>query len=311
MYMEKVDVSIIYVNYKTASLIVDSIRSVKEKTQGVSYEVIVVDNDSEDDSEALILAAYPEVCYVRAGMNLGFGKANNLGVGKAKGEYVLFLNPDTLLVNDAITVLCDFLRTHEEAGVCGGNLVDGEYRPTFSLNRVDFSLTQEFLSIFYLRPFLWKARKSSFYNFTEKPLEVRSVIGADLMMRRSLIDKIGAFDPDFFMNGEDIELCYRVIRSGYKVYSVPDARIIHLEGKSSYIKVSRLQLLYEGNYRLFDKIYSFSHARKLYRLIRLKCKLRYLLFRCLGNRDKQTYWKTKGEVNERAWSLFVKDKHFV
>ncbi|WP_455620675.1 glycosyltransferase family 2 protein [Parabacteroides sp.] len=307
----KIDVSIIYVNYKTASLVLDSIHSVKEKTQGVSYEVIVVDNASEDGSEVLVTTQYPEVRYVQAGANLGFGRANNLGVAEAKGEYILFLNPDTLLENDAVSILYDFLREHQEVGACGGNLVDGECRPTFSLNRVDFTLIQEFLSIFYLRPFLWKERKSFFYNFSDKPLEVRSIIGADLMVRRSLIDRIGAFDPDFFMNGEDIELCYRIIRSGHKVYSVPDARIVHLEGKSSYIKVSRLQLLYEGNYRLFSKIYSFAHARKLFHIIQWKCRLRYLLFKCLGNKEKQTYWKTKREVNEMAWSNFIKGRNGV
>ena len=299
-----IDVSIIYVNYKTAALVLDSLRSVRERTRGVAYEVIVVDNDSGDDSERLLREAFPEVRYRQAGANLGFGRANNLGVEMARGEFVFFLNPDTMLQNDAITALVDFLRAHPEAGACGGNLADGEGRPTFSLNRNDFTVAQEFLSIFYLRPPLWKAPQSHFYNFTGKPLRVRSIIGADLMVRKSVLDRIGAFDPAFFMNGEDIELCHRIIRFGYAIYSVPDARITHLEGRAPYVKMSRLLLLYEGNYMLFYKLYSLAAARRLCRVIRMKCRLRYWLFLGLGNKRKQDYWREKGEVNERAWLNF-------
>jgi GT2 family glycosyltransferase len=303
--MKDIKVSVIYVNYKTISLILDSIQSIKEKVQNVSYEIIVVDNSSGDNAEEILSSNYPEVRFIQAGQNLGFGRANNLGVDIAKGEVVLFLNPDTLLENDAISEMYFFLKENQQVGACGGNLVDMDGNPTFSLNRFDFSLFQEFLSIFYLKLIPFTASKSIFYNFESKPLSVRSIIGADLMVRMNLIKKIGAFDSDFFMNGEDIEFCYRILQTGNKIYSIPTAKIIHFEGKSSYIKISRLQLLYEGNYMLFKKLYSFKHAKCLYYLINFKSMFRYLIFKILGNKEKQEYWVTKKKVNISAWGNFM------
>ncbi|MBQ8530348.1 MAG: glycosyltransferase family 2 protein [Parabacteroides sp.] len=299
------NVSVVYVNYKTVSLILNSIESIKKHTNDISYEIIVVDNNSGDNSEKLLTSIYPEVVFIQAEENLGFGKANNLGVDVAKGEMVLFLNPDTLLENDAISEMYLFLKKNQLAGACGGNLVDIEGKPTFSLNRFDFSLFQEFLSIFYLRLIPLKASRSIFYNYESKPLSVRSIIGADLMVRMDLIKKIGAFDPDFFMNGEDIEFCYRILHTGYKIYSLPTAKIVHFEGRSSYIKNSRLQLLYEGNYMLFKKIYSFRHSKCLYYLIHFKSVFRRFIFKVLGNKEKQEYWNTKKNVNVQAWNNFL------
>ncbi len=304
--MKDLNVSIIYVNYKTLSLILDSIESVKEKTLHVSYEIIVVDNNSGDNAGEILSSNYPDVSFIQAGQNLGFGRANNLGVDIAKGEVVLFLNPDTLLENDAISEMYSFIKENQQVGACGGNLVDMDGNPTFSLNRFDFSLFQEFLSIFYLKLIPFTASRSIFYNFESKPLSVRSIIGADLMVRMDLIKKIGAFDSDFFMNGEDIEFCYRILQTGNKIYSIPTAKIIHFEGKSSYIKTSRLQLLYEGNYMLFKKLYSFRQAKYLYYLINLKSDIRYLIFKILRNKRKQEYWNTKKIVNIQAWSNFLK-----
>ena len=303
--MKDINVSIIYVNYKTISLILNSIQSVKEKTRNISYEIIVVDNNSGDNAGNILSSNYPDVSFVQSEQNLGFGRANNLGVDIAKGDVVLFLNPDTLLENDAISEMYFFLKENQQVGACGGNLVDIEGNPTFSLNRFDFSLFQEFLSVFYLKLIPLTASRSTFYNFESYPLSVRSIIGADLMVRMDLIKKVGAFDSDFFMNGEDIEFCYRILQAGYKVYSLPTAKIIHFEGKSSYIKNSRLQLLYEGNYMLFKKLYSFRHAQYLYYLINFKSLFRYLIFKILGNKEKQEYWITKKNVNVQAWSNFL------
>lgn len=113
-------ISIVYVNYKTASLVIDSIKSVKENTTGVDYEIIVVDNASGDYSLDLIRKQYPEVICIQADDNLGFGKANNLALDQAKGDCILFLNPDTLLLNNALFELYSFLRSSDKIGACGG-----------------------------------------------------------------------------------------------------------------------------------------------------------------------------------------------
>lgn len=292
------NVSIIYVNYKTCGLILDSIRTVKEQTKGVTYEIIVVDNHSEDDSERTIREQYPEVIYIASDSNLGFGKANNLGIEAAKGECIFFLNPDTLLINNAISIMYNYLQAHDDVGACGGNLYDEKGIPTTSFCRVFPSYTQEFLSIFYL-PY-----RTGYFNHTDDPQEVASITGADLMVKRNIIDQTKGFDPAFFMNYEETEWCYRIWKKGYKIVSLPDAKITHLEGRASYIKQSRLFYLYEGQYIYFYKKDGIKGARRIFLISQLKNNMRLLLFYVLWNKRKRDYWKMKKETNRQAYEQF-------
>lgn len=296
------DISIIYVNYKTGKLILDSIASVKKLTQGITYEIIVVDNASADGSVEAIKNAYPEVTCIEACENLGFGKANNLGIEQAKGEMLFFLNPDTLLVDNAIRILFEYLKQHPEAGACGGNLVDGNGNPANSFGRRFPSLWEEFLAVMYMKPVCWRHKRSVFYNYTSRPMEVASIVGADLMVPRSVLDKTGYFSADFFMNFEETELCLRIKREGYRVVSVPEAQIIHLEGQSSYINASRVQRYFEGQYVFFRKRYGNTGMKGLYLLLAFKCGLRKWLFTLAGSAKKKEYWRTKGEVNRKVFT---------
>lgn len=302
---EEVEVSVIYVNYKTGGLIVDSIQSVKKLSEDISFEIIVVDNCSGDGSVEQIKKACPEVTLIQAPENLGFGRANNLGIEAAKGEMVLFLNPDTLLVNNAIKILYDYLKEDNGTGACGGNLVDMNLCPVNSFGRRFPSFYEEFVSIFYLKPLLWRNPRSAFYNYTGKPLEVASIVGADLMVKRSVLDKVGYFSPDFFMNFEETELCFRIKKAGYRIMSVPEARIVHLEGQSSYISASRMQRYFEGQYVFFGKRYGTGGMEILYALIAVKCRLRQWQFRVLGSSAKIEYWKVKGETNKRVFNHLI------
>lgn len=295
-------VSIIYVNYKTGELILDSIRSVKEQSRDISFEIIVVDNCSGDGSAERIKEGCPEATLIQAPQNLGFGRANNLGIEAAKGEVVFFLNPDTLLTNNAIKILYDYLKGHKKVGACGGNLVDMNFSPVNSYGRRFPSLWEEFLSIFYLKPLLWHNSRSASYNYTGKPMGVASIVGAGLMVKRSVLDQVGYFSPDFFMNFEETELCLRIKKAGYLVMSVPEARIIHLEGQSSYINASRMQRYFEGQYVFFGKRYGPRGVKLLYALIALKCGLRQWQFRILCSSARREYWKVKGETNRRVFN---------
>ena len=245
------DVSIIYVNYRTSRLLIDSINSVKEKTQGILYEIIIVDNNSGDGSLAKIQEIHPDVITIQSEKNVGFGRANNLGLKKADGKYIFFLNPDTLLRNNAIGELFRFLELNVNVGACGGNLYDEEGNATTSFSRKYPSFLWELLGILYIPSLCFSSRRSLFFNHEGKPIKVASVTGADLMVRRSVLSSIGGFDADFFMNYEETELCLRIHRSGWDIYSVPSAQITHLEGRASYIKQSRLYFLYEGQYIYF------------------------------------------------------------
>ncbi len=302
------DVSIIYVNYKTAALVLDSIRTVKEKTAGVTYEIIVVDNGSADGSVEKIRNAYPDVRLLEAGGNLGFGRANNLGVQVAQGTALFFLNPDTLLVNNAVGILFRYLAGEPEAGACGGNLTDAAGKPVNSFGRFFPSLYEEFLSAFHVERQPWRARRSVHYNYTGRPLPVASVVGADLMIKRSVLDETGLFSPDFFMNFEETELCFRIVRAGYEVASVPEARIIHLEGQSDYADASRVQRYLEGQYVFFGKRYGKKGAERLYRLSAFKCGLRACLAALLGNARKKAYWEMKKETNKQVFQRYTSGK---
>lgn len=299
------DVSIIYVNYKTGQLIADSIRSVKEKTTGISYEIIVVDNHSEDDSLYFIHCLYPEVTCIELPENIGFGRANNCGLAQAKGTTIFFLNPDTLLVNNAVNILYNYLSRSDKTGVCGGNLVDAGLKPVNSFGRSYPSLLEELLSVYYLRRFYFCNFSSVHFNYTGKPMKVASIVGADMMVKRDVLELSGYFDPDFFMNFEETELCYRIRQHGYAVVSVPEAQIIHLEGQSPYINLSRVQRYFDGQYIFFFKRYGRKGPDYLYRLISLKCAFRKMLFTLLHSPQKIDYWQKKGDTNKQAYNSFL------
>lgn len=301
------DISVIYVNYKTSGLIKDSIRSVKKLTHGVSCELIVVDNYSEDNSLSVIEEEHPDIIGIQSMENLGFGRANNLGIEIAKGKYIFFLNPDTLLKNNAIKILYDYLETNPEVGACGGNLYDEKGYPTNSYSLSFPSITHEFLSIFYIPAYsLWHMR-SRYFNHTGKPMEVASVIGADMMVRRDVLEETGAFDPAFFLNYEETELCYRIRKARHKIMSVPAAEIIHFEGRAGYIKQSRLFFLYEGQYIYFYKKNGWKAARRMYRVTQFKNNLRIFQFHILISKHKIAYWRMKRETNREAYDSFKKN----
>lgn len=291
------DVSIIYVNYKTGKLIQDSIFSIKKNTKNVLYEIIVVDNNSLDGSIEEIEKKNPDILVLKSKVNVGFGRANNLGIACARGKMIFFLNPDTLLLNNAVDILYSYLNSSKNVGACGGNLLNVHQKPNLSFGRLFPSLFSELLSIFYLSPFFVHKRKSTFYNYTDKPMSVASIVGADLMVRKSLLDKIGGFSPDFFMNYEETELCYRIKKAGYKIMSVPDALIIHLEGASDYVSQSRSQLFYDGKYVYFKKIHGNIGVYLLYMIYLVKCNLRLFQFLILNRKDKIEYWKTLLQIN--------------
>ena len=234
------DVSIIIVNYHSAGMVIDCINSIFDKTHGVTYEIIVVDNASNDGSvERLSDAFGDKIKVIASEENLGFGKANNLGAKHASGKYLFLLNPDTVLINDAIGILHDYMESNPHVGVSGGNLYSPEMAPTPSFCRVfdDFDLEKKRASWSKLlgdrvmaKLHLGVNKPMAEFNYTDIPEKVAYIFGADMMMPRTVFEKVGGFDPDFFMYGEEEELTWRITEQGYDVMAVPQAKIIHLEG---------------------------------------------------------------------------------
>lgn len=226
------DVSIIIVNYKTTDLILNCLKSVYSLIQGVSFEVIVVDNKSDDNYDVEIKSRYPEVICISLPENVGFGRANNEGLKVASGRNILFLNPDTVLLNDAVSILSKYLDSNAWVGACGGNLYDEELKPALSYKRIFPSIFWEVSKMFRLYPEKILFGKNQAYNRTTKPLKVAYITGADLMVKRDVLMEVGVFSPSFFMYYEETDFCYRIKSRGYEIISVPDAKIQHLEGKS-------------------------------------------------------------------------------
>lgn len=234
------DISIIIVNYHSAAMVIDCINSIFEKTREVSYEIIVVDNASHDGSVELLRDTFGDrIRVIASPENLGFGKANNLGAAQAAGKYLFLLNPDTILLNDAIGILHSYLEANPGVGVAGGNLYSPDMAPTPSFCRTFDDLAQEKQRASWCSLLSQRIRAKlrmdrnkpmSEFNHTDTPQKVAYIFGADMMLPRSLFEQVGGFDPDFFMYGEEEELTWRITRSGYQVVAVPQAKIIHLEG---------------------------------------------------------------------------------
>lgn len=267
-------VSIIIVNYNTLELTKNTIESVLEKTQKITYEIILVDNNSSDGSRKFFSSEYysKEIKFIQSEVNLGFGKANNLGINLAKGKYIFLLNSDTLLINNSIKILYDFMEENKDVGICGGNLYDENQKPAHSYNVIPkwwFDIYEVYKKI-YLKIF----KKRLDYNYTNKPRKVGYITGADMFIRKSVLDEVGSFDPDFFMYFEETELSSRIRKAGYFIYSVSEAKIVHLEGKSFTFKETRFKMMTESKYKYFKKVYG---QKELY-LNYIISQVKYLLY---------------------------------
>lgn len=220
------DVSIIIVNYNTKQLLANCLTTVFEKTKGVTFEVIVVDNASTDSSEEYIKERYPSVKWINSGENLGFGKANNLGAKSATGKYLFLLNSDTLLLNNAIRIFFDYAESHQHEGIgtFGSWLLDKNEKPNNSFGFFPCAKNE----ICYL---LGKYQLPSLSDITEEK-EVDYITGADLFIEKRLFDKLDGFDKNIFMYYEETDLQYRIAQRGLSRKIIPGPRIIHLEGGS-------------------------------------------------------------------------------
>jgi len=244
------DVSIIIVNYNTKALTHDCLRSVFDKTFSIKFEVIVVDNSSSDGSVELIKKDFPNVKLIENADNVGFGRANNIGIRLAKGKYVFLLNSDTILINNAVKSFFNFMETSskDNIGAIGGYLLDADHNIIHSY--CDFpTIGRLFLSDIKILIGLLKQKKEE--QLTVKPVDY--ITGADLFMSKTLLDKIGVFDPVFFIFYEETDLQYRMKRSGYERLIVPGPAIIHFEGKSTSISNQRRLLFEESKFKYLRK----------------------------------------------------------
>lgn len=230
----KINVSVIIVNYNTKELLKQCLLSVFEKTTDIGFEIIVVDNASIDNSAEMVEKYFPLITLIKNTENLGFGRANNQAAKLSKGKYLFLLNSDTVLLNNSIKILYDFLENNPKAKIAGGALFDPNGKPNTSFGNFP-SLLQEFSDIGF--SFLYK---NYYYNHLavgltcskKQPFIVDYVSGADMMIEKSIFDNLKGFDEDFFLYYEETEFSYRIKKEGWFSYIVPQAKIIHLESVS-------------------------------------------------------------------------------
>jgi GT2 family glycosyltransferase len=230
------DLSIIIVNWNSAAFAQECIASVRESVRELEYEVTVVDNASTDDS-ADVLEAVPAIRMIRSASNVGFGRANNLGFECSTGKSVLFLNPDTKVLGDAIDRTVKALLDTPSAGIVGCRLLNGDMTvqtsciqtfPTILNQLTDFERVR--LRFPHIRMF----GIGPLFDTDSNPItRVEAVSGAYLLIRRDLFEQVGMFSSDYFMYAEDLDLCYKVARLGWQVCFVSDAAVIHYGGQSS------------------------------------------------------------------------------
>lgn len=288
------DVSIILTNYRTSALAKDAIESIVEKSSGFSYEIIIVDNTNDtDEFTRLKKLEKLGVKVINANSDLGFGKANNLGVENAIGDYVFLINTDTLLVNNAIFELFDFIRNRSDVGVVGANLYSIDMSPTHSYVKEEKNIKNELKDNSYLAAIKRRISKQrNDFNYSEEPTEVFGyVCGASLMMRRADFALLGGFDKDIYMYAEEALLCYRVIHElNLRIYNVPSAKIIHLEGGSFKTRsVSNAQNYIDGTYIYYTKAFNQDEANEMIKAFANMYKRKMILCKLLDRKKVETY----------------------
>ena len=229
--------SVIIVNYNVKYFIEQCLCSVQQAIKNINAEIIVVDNNSSDGSIEYLREKFAAVKFIINNNNEGFAKANNIALKECKGDYVLFLNPDTIIAEDVLQNCIDFFAQHNEAGAVGVRMIDGsgnflpESKRSFPSPAVSFFKLSGFSSLF---------PKSKLFNRyalgflkEDKVHEVDVLCGAFLMTKKNLLLQLNGFDESFFMYGDDIDLCYRIQQAGYKNYYSGSQTVIHFKGESS------------------------------------------------------------------------------
>jgi len=229
--------SVIIVNYNVKQFLKNLIESVLKAVENISYEIIVVDNASSDGSAEEIRNSFPHVKFIANKKNLGFGAANNQALEIAKGEFIVLINPDALVKTNTFDTLIKFFHDNPQTGMAGCKVLNPDGTLQLACRRSFPGVWTSFTKIVGLSSLFPKSKYFAKYNLTyldENEIhEVDAISGSFMFFRKEVYEKVGGFDNDYFMYGEDLDLCYRVQKAGYKVYYVPTTEIIHYKGEST------------------------------------------------------------------------------
>lgn len=284
---DAIDVSIVIVAWNTRQLMYDCLKSVYDVTKGIRFEVIYVDNASEDGSVEMVRKEFPQVKIIVNRENEGFVRANNRAIPISKGRYVFLLNSDTIVLDNAIAKLVDFADKHPKSGAVGCKVLNPDRTLQRSCSMFP-SILNMFLSTTYLYKFFPRSRffgreMMTWWDF-DAMREVEVVCGCSSLVRREAIDQVGLMDEAYFFYGDDPDWCCRFKKNGWKNYFTPEAEIIHYGGATTtqMPKVFKLQLY--GSHLIFMKLHrsplTFALARLLTSLFFI-LRVPYWLFAAL------------------------------
>jgi GT2 family glycosyltransferase len=308
------ELSIIIVNWKSAEYLRACLASIYHYTKGTRFEIIVVDNASNDGCETMLRREFPEVILITSPENLGFARANNLGFTSSSGETLLFINPDTEIFSDVLSPMVVWMRTHPLAGAVGTRLLNSDGSLQSSCVQAFPTILNQVLDSNLLRSRfptwrLWGTQ--ALYDLQAEAAEVDAISGACFMVRRSAFEAAGRFTESYFMYSDDLDLSYKIHRAGYTVACLPRYDVVHHGGKSSdnqsghFAEVlqreSMVQFLRSTRGRLYSTTYRC--ATSLASLLRLGVALWLLLFPSRADRRQAAITVAGKWFAVFAWSV--------
>ena len=288
------DLSVIIVNWNTKKLLDRCLTSIFKFTSALDFEVSVVDNGSEDGSQALVKQKFPQVKLIPNKDNLGFTKANNQGIKIAKGEYVLLLNSDTYLIENSLKKLVDNAKNLDNLGALGPQLLNEDQTIQQSAGFFPH-LPQVLYWMCFLDDLpggiILKPYHIDHDSFYQKDRQVDWVTGAAILVPRRVIGKIGGLDENIFMYGEEVDWCYRIKQQKFKVFYSPATKIIHI-GRGSTGKISKNAILgeYKGIKYFYRKHRSSLALQILSLLLKIGALARIAIFAVLGRKETSQFY---------------------
>lgn len=270
--MATLDVSIIIVSWNASDLLRRSLACVYETVRTSSFEVIVVDNASDEDNVAMVRSCFPQAVVLANAENIGFGRANNQAASVARGRYLLLLNPDAFVHEHTVDRLVRFMDEHPEAGAAGPRLLYPDGRLQRSVTAFPTVQTELWMATGLDRAFprspIFGRFKMTYWEMDDlRPVD--ALMGACLIVRREVVEQIGLFDEQFFMYSEEVDLCYRLCREGLKNYYLPDITATHIwGGSSSRVPAATFMRHFRSRVQFFRKHYG-EHRADLYKVVLL------------------------------------------
>lgn len=246
--------SVIIVNYNVKFYLEQCIMSLRRALSGIDAEVFVVDNHSRDGSVEYLSGRFPDVNFISSNHNLGFARANNVAIRQCRGEYVLLLNPDTIVGEDTLRNVLDFMEAHPAAGGTGVRMIKADGHDAMESRRGLPTPMTSFYKMCGLCARYPRSRRFGRYYMSylswDKPVRIEVISGAFCMLRKAAIDNVGLLDEEFFMYGEDIDLSFRLLKAGYENWYYP-SRILHYKGESTLKSSFRYVHVFYGAMLIF------------------------------------------------------------